>query len=278
MKQETSGKNNLSWRKAVIEVLKASDKPMSSAEIVAAIKERQLREVTGNTPEATIGALIYTSMQEDGENSPFIQKAPNEFAFNQTSKFTSAMPQPNAEITSEDNEEKPKKITGIIRAFGMYWRRDYVVWKTTPRIIGFRSGKKMDFCNQRAIYLLHDGSQLVYVGRALDRPLGTRLLEHSNGRLNGRWDRFSWFGLLNLSEDGKLLDEGLKNFTANGNDIIVTMEALLIEALEPKQNRRGGDTFKGIEYTQMEDPEIEEKRNKVALFTKLIASGGNPNK
>jgi len=67
MEQKPSGENNLSWREAIIEVLKKSSKPMSSVEIVAAIKERKLRNVTGNTPEATVGAQIYTSMKRDGE-------------------------------------------------------------------------------------------------------------------------------------------------------------------------------------------------------------------
>ena len=87
MEQKSSGENNLSWREAIIEVLKKSSKPMSSVEIVAAIKERKLRNVTGNTPEATVGAQIYTSMKRDGEGSSFVQPAPNQFAYKQPNKF-----------------------------------------------------------------------------------------------------------------------------------------------------------------------------------------------
>jgi len=67
MEQKSSGEINLSWREAIIEVLKKSSKPMSSVEIVAAIKDSKLRNVTGNTPEATVGAQIYTSMKRDGK-------------------------------------------------------------------------------------------------------------------------------------------------------------------------------------------------------------------
>jgi hypothetical protein len=49
------------------------------------------------------------------------------------------------------------------------------------------------------------------------------------------------------------------------------MEAVLIEALEPRQNRKRGDTnFELIEYLQREDPKMELKR-KLAIFEELKA-------
>lgn len=264
--------NNLSWREAIIKVLKTSNKPMSAAQIVAAIKERGLHDITGKTPWATVSAQIYTSIKRDGASSPFIQTAPNEFEFKQPSKSDVDLPKQTAGVASEGDEEEPQKAPGIIRAFGMYWRRDFVEWKSSPSILGRPSETKaadpeaVDFCNQRGVYFLHDGSEVVYVGRAVDRPLGMRLHEHTFDRLNGRWDRFSWFGLLTLSEDGKITDKGLSSITANGDDIIVTMEALLIEGLEPKQNRRRGDSgFRDIEYIQVEDPSIQKKKKKEIL-------------
>ena len=35
------------------------------------------------------------------------------------------------------------------------------------------------------------------------------------------------------------------------------MEALLIEGLEPPQNRKRGDDFGAVEFLQVEDPELE---------------------
>jgi hypothetical protein len=81
---------------------------------------------------------------------------------------------------------------------------------------------------------------------------------HTLDRLNGRWDRFSWFGIKQVTEDAKLIPA---NFTGlNENIIIATMEALLIEGLEPSQNRKSGDYFRAKEYLQVSDPGIE-KRN-----------------
>jgi hypothetical protein len=98
MEQRQNVESNLSWREAIIEVLKKSSKPMSSVEIVTAIKERGLRNVTGNTPEATVGAQIYTSIKKDGDDSPFVQMSPNVFRFKQPIKVTGDVLQPAAGI------------------------------------------------------------------------------------------------------------------------------------------------------------------------------------
>jgi hypothetical protein len=41
--------------------------------------------------------------------------------------------------------------------------------------------------------------------------------------------------------------------------MVATLEALLIEALEPPQNRKRGDDFSAIEYLQDIDPELRER-------------------
>jgi len=48
--------------------------------------------------------------------------------------------------------------------------------------------------------------------------------------------------------------------------LVSTMEALLIEGLEPPQNRRRGDGFNATEFIQATDPEVERRRAKQLLF------------
>jgi len=68
----------------------------------------------------------------------------------------------------------------------------------------------------------------------------------------------SWFGLWRVTQNGDLEEMSARPLPA---DIIVTtMEALLIEGLEPPQNRRRGDDFRAVEYLQAEDPELEKRR------------------
>jgi hypothetical protein len=40
---------------------------------------------------------------------------------------------------------------------------------------------------------------------------------------------------------------------------VPALEAILIEALEPPQNRKRGDDLSAVEYMQKEDPEIQKK-------------------
>lgn len=48
---------------------------------------------------------------------------------------------------------------------------------------------------------------------------------------------------------------------------MATLEALLIEALEPPQNRKRGDDFSAIEYIQDLDSELREREIQNTLRT-----------
>src|SRR5687767_10164467 len=147
---------------------------------------------------------------------------------------------------------------------------DGALWSGSPRqsyLACRRSVPHLStFYRQLGIYLLYDGREVIYVGRSTDRPLGRRLFEHTIDRMSARWDRFSWFGLLPVSEAGHLgtLPEKYQAAT-----IIPALEAILIEALEPRQNRKRGDDLAAVEYIQRLDPEIEKKRIKATLDAAL---------
>ena len=152
----------------------------------------------------------------------------------------------------------------IITSFGMFWRRNAIEWSAAPNLFGMQQigATPVDFANQRGIYLLYDNREVIYVGRTTDRALGRRLYEHTKDRLATRWDRFSWFGLLPVSDKGYL---GQLPETHDATKFIPALEAILIEALEPRQNRKRGDDLAAVEYIQHEDPEIVRRRNRAAL-------------
>ncbi|MFH0938370.1 MAG: winged helix-turn-helix domain-containing protein [Planctomycetota bacterium] len=52
-------------------------------------------------------------------------------------------------------------------------------------------------------------------------------------------------------------------------DWVSTIEAIMIEALEPRQNRKRGDDLSAVEYIQKEDPEIQKKRAKQTIEAAL---------
>ena len=124
--------------------------------------------------------------------------------------------------------------------------------------------KSVDFGKQKGIYILYDQHTVVYVGRSIDRPLGKRLYEHTIDRLGSRWNRFSWFGLLDVTPEGALHEVPLATSLAA---LIGTLEALLIESLEPPQNRKRGDDFSAVEYIQDIDPELREREIQNTLRT-----------
>ena len=146
----------------------------------------------------------------------------------------------------------------------MFWSRQAIEWVSNPRILGMQQivAAPVDFSKQVGIYLLYDGREVIYVGRATERPLGKRLYEHTLDRLSSRWDRFSWFGVLPVSEDGVL---GALQEAFQVSKLLPALEAILIEALEPRQNRKRGDDLSSVEYIQKVDPEIRKKMIKQAM-------------
>jgi hypothetical protein len=243
-----------SWKDAIKLVLNSSDTPLHYAEISEQILSQGLYETDGATPAASVSAHITSSIKYEGEKSAFIKVGKGIY----TLRSKSSVP-----ITEIKNTQ-PRVVVddcdeiSIINSIGMYWRRDLVVWKNDAKIFGKQQAqsKQVDFSKQKGIYILYDHHTVVYIGRSIDRPLGKRLYEHTIDRLGSRWDRFSWFGLLDVAEDGTLKEVKLNNSIPG---IITALESILIETLEPPQNRKRGDDFTAVEYIQDIDQEIKEK-------------------
>lgn len=254
--------SELTWKKAIDKVLGASNKPLHYNEITERIISEGYRKNLGATPAATVNAQISASIKHDGDASPYIRVAKGTFAMRNKGTGTQIVSQkltPNV-AESEESEEQYE----IVTSFGMFWRKEAIEWVRTPKLLGMQQigATPVDFYKQLGIYLLYDGREVIYVGRTTDRPLGRRLYEHTIDRLSTRWDRFSWFGLLPVSDKGTLgtLPE---NYVAA--KLIPALEAILIEALEPRQNRKRGDDLAAVEYLQRVDPEIEKKKVKAKL-------------
>ena len=232
-----------SWKEAIKKVLGESATPLHYAEI------------------SEQNAQISSSIKHDGDKSPFMRVGKGVFTL-KVSPAAAIVPAStliSKKSTPESLAELDVELSeSIIHSFGMYWQRDLVVWRSDPRMYGKQqaTSKPVDFGKQKGIYILYDHHTVVYVGRSIDRPLGKRLFEHTVDRLGSRWNRFSWFGLLDVTQEGNLRETALNTSLAS---LVATLEALLIEALEPPQNRKRGDDFSAIEYIQDIDPELREK-------------------
>ena len=246
-----------SWKAAIIRVLGESALPLHYTDISEQILSRGYYETDGATPAATVNAQIASSIKYDGEKSPFVRVGKGIFALKTTLVGLPVTPEKQKKPIPESISDA-ETSDSIIRSFGMYWQRDLVVWRNDPKLFGKQqaTSKPIDFGKQKGIYILYDHHTVVYVGRSVDRPLGKRLFEHTVDRLGSRWNRFSWFGLLDATDDGGLKETPFSNSLSS---IIASLEALLIEALEPPQNRKRGDDFSAIEYIQDIDPELRER-------------------
>jgi HB1, ASXL, restriction endonuclease HTH domain len=256
---------DLSWRDAIVTVLNETTEPLHYTDIARRVAEQGPRRKLGATPAASVAAELSMSINEEGEKSPFERVSRGVYRL-RIQGGTEAAKQQSPETVGEEAEPE----TGLINAFGMYWKRELVIW-SNPKLLGQQQPEStaVNFAEERGVYLLHDRREVVYVGRTTDRALGARLREHTNDRLSGRWDRFSWFGILPVRSDGKLAKDPSETF--NVENLIATMEALLIEGLEPPQNRKRGDGFSAVEFIQLVDPEIE-KRQEREIAEKLIRS------
>ena len=245
------------WKEAISQVLNEAGGALHYSEIAERIVELELRESLGATPASTVNATINMSMQGDGESSPFYRASRGYYGL----KSQQTHP---AETTPSPDDSDESAESGVIRALGMFWLRSNVYWKATPQVLGRQQlgADPVDFCKQRGVYLLYDGREVIYVGRAVDRPLGQRLYEHTYDRLNGRWDRFSWFGLYDITDTGTI-DETFSQY--EGEEIITAFEAILIESLEPAQNRRRGDSLNAVEFMQARDPELDRRQMRSML-------------
>lgn len=250
-------KANMPWDDAIRLVLSEVDGGLHYADVAERIATKGLRQSLGATPASTVSSYLSTSLRELGDKSPYLRVGRGVYALKATTKKKA-----QDEISTAPKDAVQEEA-GALRAFGMFWKRNSVYWLGKPQLLGKQGTGATDvnFASQIGVYLLHDRDRVIYVGRASD-TLFARLKAHTTDRLGGRWDRFSWFGLRSVLDNGQLSDGEVPW----GQDVVIeTMEAVLIESLEPPLNRRRGDNFSGAEYIQAPDPQIERIKNKAFL-------------
>lgn len=264
----------MKWLDAIIKVLQNNKtesgdfEPMHYVDITNAIIDGNLRQKFGSTPQNTVNANITThpnlfnslglglyGLTEEGQKYAIKVIEPQQIDVEQhvdVDELEETQEAINIEIEKENKSK-------IIKIFGMFWDRTKINW-ADGKMEGQQNSKSdpLDFTNVRGIYLLYDGREVVYVGQALDSSILKRLKDHTRDRLSGRWNRFSWFGIDGINPDGSIA-KAEDVFNVNLGDLINSLEGILIEGLEPRQNRKQGNKF-GDEYIQVIDYEIQKEQ------------------
>lgn len=147
-----------------------------------------------------------------------------------------------------------------IKNFGFMWERDKVDWGRPGRggnslfegfMVGNRS-RRVDFSGQMGIYVLYDRFEHpVQIGQS--KNILRRLKQHRRDHLRNRWAYFSWFGFFKVGVNNELLAgdrtaqlRRTQSLEASLNEL----EAILIQVLEPRLNRRGPNWGEAEEYLQ----------------------------
>ena len=249
---------DMKWDDAIFKVMDEEKRPLHYTETAELIVERNYRTNVGATPAQTVNANITVDIKDNGENSIYAKVDRGEYILRKYLHDISYEIEPTP-VTLESNE---KSYTTIIQALGMFWNREQVLWKTSPDLFGVQQigANPINLNEQIGIYLLHDGREVIYVGQAIGQTITQRLFQHTLDRFSGRWDRFSWFGFYSVDDSGKTMKFNETERTIKLTDIADTLEAVLVESLEPRQNRKKGNTFSGIEYIQYMDPELKRKQ------------------
>lgn len=263
----------MTWKDAIIHVLQNnrlndSYRPMHYRDITDLIIDQKLRDSYGKTPADTVNAQLTTNknlFESLGEGIYRLTEKGESFA------DFGKQAQKNGVVNKDENtpltEAKISKT--LIKTYGMFWMRDGVNWNHNPKLLGVQStgATPVDLSEMRGIYMLYDGREVIYVGQAVDQPILKRLVQHTKNRLATRWNRFSWLGIDGVSASGKI--EKIDNLiNTDIYSLANALEGILIEGLEPRQNRRQGDDW-GFEYYQEIDKEIA-KSKFISEIHKLI--------
>jgi hypothetical protein len=157
----------------------------------------------------------------------------------------------------------------IIRNFGFMWERKEVDWGRrgpggSARFMGVMVGdtkRKVDFLKQMGIYVLYDRfEQPVQIGQS--QVIFQRLRQHRADHLRNRWALFTWFGFYKVSVNGQLLareQAAELNKTTTLGRALDEIEAVLIQVMEPRLNRRGPNWLDAEEYLQVRKTKANEE-------------------
>ena len=251
---------NLTWDQAVLRVLEEARIPLHYTDVGSRVAQQQLTKSVGANPAA--GAM--TTLRTLVKGKRVVQTERGVYALPEVAHDVAV-----AEAAAEDEANVGDRL--IVNAYGLYWSRSLVNWdppatNSQAKLLGDAGAGLVNFADQDGIYLLHSGSEIMYVGQSYTPQNGTaglynRLRNHHNdNRKSDRWDAFSWFGFRPVSDE---LTLGPTPENATTKDVIDLIEGILIEGIMPRLNMRRGEGSKAWEpnlYYQIEDPNLIVKK------------------
>jgi hypothetical protein len=182
----------------------------------------------------------------------------------------------------EDDAKESRNTPILIKTYGEFWNPELVDWTRSRELLGKRrsdsKGPDIDVYEERGVYVLYKDYAPVYVGKADRQSLGNRLqLHRQSWRKGPRWDQFSWFGIRGLKVNGGLRGP-TEAFHPKREELIATLEALLIVAIDPRLNSRR-EKFKNAVRLYQSDTrkpiEVEDRLDSIEKKLELLLERSN---
>ena len=153
---------DLKWKDAIVKVLEEEKKALHYTEIAELIAAKGYKHTLGATPQDTVNSNLTTDIKSNMEKSIFAKVDKGVYIlrkfFDDGSQFLPDGNDENQVDTKFPEEKKYQPNLKIINAFGIYWNRNLVYWKTTPDLLGIQQtgATEVNFKDQRGIYLLYE--------------------------------------------------------------------------------------------------------------------------
>jgi hypothetical protein len=170
----------------------------------------------------------------------------------------------------------------MITTYGLFWKAAAVYWRergsgNRGQLLGSKTQSSkaviVDFREQRGIYALYAGYELVYIGQTgagKDRLL-LRLRSHLSDHLVERWDRFSWFGTRWVTKQRRLSADTTAAHPAMA-ELLNKLEAVAVAIAEPRLNLQRGRWGDAEQYFQVreDEPDMEDPADGGSQVTKEL--------
>lgn len=150
------------------------------------------------------------------------------------------------------------RSTGLIKSYGVYWRKDEVKWQArrgglwgNRRRKNFGASPHVNFWHQAGVYILYDDRfDAVYSGQTT--CLGRRLRNHTRHMwLGPKWAHFSWFGIRQINAAGDGMRRLNMNYGGSARVVLDTMEAMLIAVGARTENKQGPKLHSAVPFYQV---------------------------
>ena len=159
----------LKWKDAIVKVFEDERKALHYTDIAELIAERDYRKSLGATPQDTVSATMTTDINTNKERSMFAKVDKGIYILRKFIDVSSQLVTEKVEAEMVSSQKTIKERYKIINAFGIYWNRNLVHWKTTPDLLGIQQigASEVNFKDQIGIYLLHDSRETITLDKLL---------------------------------------------------------------------------------------------------------------